>query len=69
MELNQMLNELVRRGGSDLHLKTAGIPRIRVAGRLLSMGDKPLETPQAMKIVTQILNELSRVSASPAEYF
>ena len=40
--LGEILEELVRRGGSDLHLTPDEAPRFRIDGRLTSIGHEPL---------------------------
>lgn len=60
MEIDALLTEMVRRGGSDLHVKSGGVPRVRLDGALAPLGERPLDTAAMMKVVTQLLDEKER---------
>ena len=56
VELEELLNLLVERGGSDLHLTAGSAPCIRVDGKLIPT-DHPKFTPESAKsLVYSILN-------------
>jgi twitching motility protein PilT len=61
IDLDEVLTELVERGGSDLHL-TAGVPpTIRVHGELQPLGEYPVLTPvELQKMVYSILTQRQR---------
>ena len=48
VSMEELLNLMVQRGGSDLHLSVGAPPRIRVDGRLIDTEYEPL-TPEASK--------------------
>uniref|UniRef100_A0A7C4U7P7 Type IV pilus twitching motility protein PilT n=1 Tax=candidate division WOR-3 bacterium TaxID=2052148 RepID=A0A7C4U7P7_UNCW3 len=48
-ELIKMLEELVKMGGSDLHIKSDEYPIFRIDGRLVRMTKYPINTPQFIK--------------------
>ena len=45
-DLDSALDEALRRGASDLHLKVPSCPRVRVEGELLELAGWPLLTPE-----------------------
>jgi len=56
--LTSLLNELVRRGGSDLFLQTGMPPRIRVDRRVRALEQFPPVTPSLMQaLITEIMPE------------
>jgi twitching motility protein PilT len=60
VSLRDLLNEMVERGASDLHL-TAGVPpKFRVDGKLESAGNDPLTPEACEKMIYSILREDQR---------
>ena len=60
MDIDQLLTRMVQAGGSDLHVKAGGIPRMRLGGKLVPLGEAPMDVPTMMKAVTKILDEKER---------
>jgi twitching motility protein PilT len=60
MEIDQLLTQMVQQGGSDLHIKAGGIPRMRLSGKLVPIGERPLDVPTMMKMVGKLLDEKER---------
>src|SRR5580700_10918752 len=50
-DLDTLLREMVALGASDLHLKAAVPPIVRVHGTLKPLGDKPLSLPECENII------------------
>ena len=56
MNLNALLETVIARGGSDLHLKVLAPPMARIDGQLTPVGDRPLtdtDVETAMAIITE----------------
>lgn len=49
MLINDLLRRALTRGASDLHLKSGGVPVLRIDGELFPQDDMPEMTPQDMK--------------------
>ena len=60
MTFKQMMQEMLNRHASDMHLRVGLRPTIRVDGKLMSVDDQILMPPDIDKILTQILNEEQR---------
>ena len=60
MDIDQLLTQMVQRGGSDLHVKAGGLPRMRLNGELVPMTNQPFDVPTMMKAVAKILDEKER---------
>jgi len=56
MDIKQLLSEMVSRNGSDLFCRAGGVPRVRVDGRIMELGENVLSTDDVLKIVEQITN-------------
>ena len=54
--LEELLQELVERNGSDLHILAGSPPRIRVDGRLINVGAEPLDGEDTQRLVYSILD-------------
>jgi len=60
-DIGELLQILVERGASDLHVTTGTYPRIRVAGRLVSLTEFEILTPQdTQRLAYSVLNESHR---------
>ncbi len=53
--LDELLMQLVRRNGSDLHLIAGDPPRMRINGELMSVRDSPLEPDKLQQELGQIV--------------
>ena len=49
MAIKELLKEMVEREGSDLFYRAGGIPRIRIDGQVLAVGDKALSMDDVIK--------------------
>ena len=49
MAIKELLKEMVEREGSDLFFRAGGIPRIRIDGQVLAVGDKALSMDDVIK--------------------
>lgn len=61
MDIKQVLGEAVRRKASDVHLSVGRPATLRVDGRLVSIGDKPL-TPKDMEDFTKAIASAQHLS-------
>ncbi|MEW5701741.1 MAG: PilT/PilU family type 4a pilus ATPase [Candidatus Zixiibacteriota bacterium] len=57
MALKALLEEMMARGASDLHLRVGVRPYLRVDGQLMALEAQPLTTEQIEETLGQILNE------------
>ena len=55
--LYEFLKIMIDRGASDLHITAGSPPRIRVDGRLVSIGDKPLAPAETKALCYSILTD------------
>lgn len=60
MKIKDLLRELVERNGSDLFYRAGGIPRIRLDGKLISVGNKPVGIDDAVSAVEELANSKQR---------
>ena len=58
--LREALEELIRRGGSDLHLKVGRAPMLRVRGELVETQLPQLRPDDLRRVAEQIMNERQR---------
>ncbi|UNP88081.1 PilT/PilU family type 4a pilus ATPase [Aeromonas encheleia] len=56
MNMDVLLAELVAQKGSDLFITVDAPPTLKVNGRLVSLGDKPLDRPAALALVRESLD-------------
>lgn len=54
--LEELLQQLVERGGSDLHITAGSPPKIRIDGRLVSTEHEMLDAETSQKLVYSILD-------------
>jgi twitching motility protein PilT len=54
--MEELLNMMVQRGGSDLHLSVGSPPRVRVDGRLVDTEHEPLQPEATKKLVYSVLS-------------
>lgn len=58
MDINSLLQEVIKREASDLHLAVESMPMLRVDGELKGVeGTSPLTQEQVRELVFQLLNE------------
>ena len=55
VSMEELLNLMVQRGGSDLHISVGSPPRIRVDGRLMDTEHEPLMPEATKKLVYSVL--------------
>jgi twitching motility protein PilT len=60
VELDVLLEELVLREGSDLHLRYSEPPIIRVAGRLERMEQQPLEDKDLEELIFGLMTDMQK---------
>jgi twitching motility protein PilT len=58
--LRDLLEEIVKRGASDLHLTVGTPPQLRIDGRLVRTGHDVLTAETTMKLAYSIMNEKQR---------
>jgi len=56
VSLEELLQELVERDGSDLHILAGSPPRIRVDGKLVNIGTEPLDPEDTQRLIYGILD-------------
>lgn len=52
--LDQILIEMLAQGGSDLHLTTGTVPKIRVDGEILPMGDQIIDAENMERMLREV---------------
>jgi len=57
IDLNYFLEEMVKRGASDLHLSSGYVPHIRVDGRLIGLGTTVIDAVSTKELVYSILTD------------
>ena len=62
LTLTEMLEEVIRSGGSDLHLTTGTPPQIRVDGKLRPIGSAPLTTADTESLAYSVMTDAQRQS-------
>ena len=55
VSMEELLNLMVQRGGSDLHISVGSPPRIRIDGRLIDTDYEPLVPELAKKLIYSVL--------------
>jgi twitching motility protein PilT len=56
MDINKLIQEMVDKGGSDLFYRAGGTPRLRIDGKVISMGDHILSVEDVMFATQQLAN-------------
>lgn len=56
VSLEELLQELVERDGSDLHILAGSPPRIRVDGKLINVGTEPLDPEDTQRLIYSVLD-------------
>ncbi len=60
MNLHDILNEMVERGASDLHITVGAPPMLRVHGRVSPFGDTPLTQAETKSLAYSVLTDAQR---------
>ncbi len=60
MGIKQLMQEMVARGGSDLFYRAGGIPRLRLDGRVVPMGNKILTVEDLVQATEELTNSRQR---------
>lgn len=58
--LHKLLQTMIEKGASDLHLTTGAPPKIRVNGRLLSLDEPPLTHADTKQLLYSVLTETQK---------
>lgn len=60
--IQELLTEMVKRGGSDLHITAGAPPLIRLSGRLTPLGTDTLKPDETMRMTYSLMNEMQKKS-------
>lgn len=58
--IEDLMEQLVEMGGSDLHLSAGLPPYFRISGKLTPIGDEPLTAEQCQRLIFSMLNNTQR---------
>ncbi len=58
--IEDLMEQLIEMGGSDLHLSAGLPPYFRINGRLTPIGDEPLTADQCQRLIFSMLNNTQR---------
>ena len=58
--IEDLMEEVVERGGSDLHLSTGLPPYIRISGQLTPTDHPPMSADQSQRLIFSMLNNSQR---------
>ena len=56
MQIQEFLTEMIKRGGSDAHIKVGMPPAIRINGKITQMGDAALSAAETEENAKQLLD-------------
>lgn len=59
-KIDLFFDEVLQRGGTDLHLGAGSMPMVRVQGELVPLGDSPLEKNEVEALVFELLGPADR---------
>jgi twitching motility protein PilT len=65
VNLRDLLEDMTKRGASDLHLTVGSPPQLRVDGKLVPMQYDPLTPEETKKLSYSVMNEKQRKGFSP----
>ena len=70
VSMEELLNLMVQRGGSDLHISVGSPPRIRVDGKLIDTEFDPLMPEATKKLVYSVLgaDQVAKFEKNPVSY-
>jgi twitching motility protein PilT len=60
MMIEDLMEQLIEMGGSDLHLSVGLPPYFRISGKLTPIGDEPLNAEQCQRLIFSMLNNTQR---------
>jgi twitching motility protein PilT len=60
MKIKDLLKQMVERRASDLFYRAGGIPRLRIDGKIVSVGDKALSLEDVMRAAEEITTSKQR---------
>lgn len=60
MMIEDLMEQLIEMGGSDLHLSAGLPPYFRLSGHLTPIGDEPLTSEQCQRLIFSMLNNTQR---------
>ncbi|MBI5167839.1 MAG: type IV pilus twitching motility protein PilT [candidate division NC10 bacterium] len=60
VNLHELLKTMIEKGASDLHITTGISPMMRLHGRVVALGDKPLTPPETKQIAYSILTDAQK---------
>lgn len=60
MGIKELMKEMVARGGSDLFYRAGGIPRLRLNGSVIPLGEKVLTVEDLVKATEELTNTKQR---------
>ncbi|MGJ8649864.1 MAG: type IV pilus twitching motility protein PilT [Opitutaceae bacterium] len=52
--LDQLLIEMLAKGGSDLHLSVGAVPKIRIDGEVFPLGERVVDAPHMEKMLKEV---------------
>ncbi|MGF1537437.1 MAG: type IV pilus twitching motility protein PilT [Elainellaceae cyanobacterium] len=58
--IEDLMEQLIELGGSDLHLSAGVPPYFRIGGKLTPIGDEPLTSEQCQRLIFSMLNNTQR---------
>ncbi|MDD3345098.1 MAG: PilT/PilU family type 4a pilus ATPase [Candidatus Omnitrophica bacterium] len=56
MDIKKLMQEMVSKGGSDLFYRAGGMPRMRIDGKIISMGEQVLSVEDVLLATQQLAN-------------
>lgn len=60
LNLPDLLKTMIEKGGSDLHITTGIPPMVRLHGRVMPLGDKPLTPTETKQMAYSILTDVQK---------
>ncbi|KKI98614.1 type IV pilus twitching motility protein PilT [Prochlorothrix hollandica] len=60
MMIEDLMEQMIEMGGSDLHLSAGLPPYFRISGKLTPIGDEPLTSDQCQRLIFSMLNNNQR---------
>jgi len=60
VNLHELLKTMIEKGASDLHITTGISPMMRLHGRMVPLGDKPLTPPETKQIAYSVLTDAQK---------
>ena len=58
--LYDLLEQMIEKGASDLHISTGSPPRIRVDGKLMAIHAEPLNPPETKALCYSVLTDTQK---------